>query len=276
MAQMMPASLVLVGAGKMGGSMLDGWIKAGLDPDNVTVLDPQPSRDIMTFARANNVKLNPSLKDVEPPQVLVLAIKPQVLESAAPLLSKLIGPGTVLLSILAGKTIKNMKEQIKGVRGIVRAMPNLPVSVGRGLTAAIASPDVFPYQHNLINSLLTTVGTVEWLTDETLIDAVTAVSGSGPAYVFYLTECMSRAGQAAGLPVELAERLAHATVTGSAELMYQSDLPPAKLRQNVTSPGGTTAAALEVLGGGGERPGLDTLMRDTIMAAARRAGELSG
>lgn len=275
MAHIMPASLVLVGAGKMGGAMLDGWIKAGLNPENVTVLDPNPSREIMTFVRAHNIKLNPQLKEVDAPQVLVLAIKPQALESAAPILSKLIGPGTVVLSILAGKTIANMKAQIKGVRGIVRAMPNLPVSVARGVTAAISSPEVFPYQRSLINALLTTVGTVEWLSDESLIDAVTAVSGSGPAYLFYLTECMSRAGQAAGLPVELAERLAHATVTGAAELMFQSDLPPAKLRQNVTSPGGTTAAALEVLGGSDNRPGLDALMRDAVLAAAKRAGELS-
>lgn len=277
MAVLMPASLVLVGAGKMGGAMLDGWIKAGLKPETVTILDPNPSREILTFARVNEIKLNPPMKEIDAPQVLALAIKPQSLEAAGPVLTKLIGPGTVVFSILAGKTIADLKKQVPNARCVIRAMPNLPVSVGRGVTAAVASPEVFPYQRSIANTLMAAVGTAEWLPEEGLMDAVTAVSGSGPAYLFYLTECLSRAGAAAGLPVELAERLALHTVTGSADLMSQSGLPPAKLRQNVTSPGGTTAAALDVLGGNTLlEGGLDTLMRAAVEAARNRAEELAG
>lgn len=277
MAVLMPASLVLVGAGKMGGAMLDGWIKAGLKPETVTILDPNPSREILTFARVNEIKLNPPMKEIDAPQVLALAIKPQSLEAAGPVLTKLIGPGTVVFSILAGKTIADLKKQVPNARCVIRAMPNLPVSVGRGVTAAVASPEVFPYQRSIANTLMAAVGTAEWLPEEGLMDAVTAVSGSGPAYLFYLTECLSRAGAAAGLPVELAERLALHTVTGSADLMSQSGLPPAKLRQNVTSPGGTTAAALDVLGGNTLlQGGLDTLMRAAVEAARNRAEELAG
>lgn len=277
MAVLMPASLVLVGAGKMGGAMLDGWIKAGLKPETVTILDPNPSREILTFARVNEIKLNPPMKEIDAPQVLALAIKPQSLEAAGPVLNKLIGPGTVVFSILAGKTIADLKKQVPNARCVIRAMPNLPVSVGRGVTAAVASPEVFPYQRSIANTLMAAVGTAEWLPEEGLMDAVTAVSGSGPAYLFYLTECLSRAGAAAGLPVELAERLALHTVTGSAELMGLSGLPPAKLRQNVTSPGGTTAAALDVLGGNAIlQGGLDTLMRAAVEAARKRAEELAG
>lgn len=274
MADAMPASLVLVGAGKMGSAMLEGWIAAGLDGEAVTIVDPNPSRDTLSYARAHKISLNPALRDIEPPQVLVLAIKPQALDTVAPALTRMLGQGTVVLSILAGKTIAELKAKLKGAHGVIRAMPNLPVSVARGVTVAVASPEVFPYHRAIVHNMLNALGTAEWLEDESLIDAVTAVSGSGPAYLFYLTECLSRAAQAAGMPIDLAERLAKVTVAGAAELMYRSDLPPSKLRQNVTSPGGTTAAALEVLGGATGLTGMDRLMRDAVAAAKRRAQEL--
>jgi pyrroline-5-carboxylate reductase len=153
-------------------------------------------------------------------------------------------------------------------------MPNLPASIGRGATGAAASPEVSEGQRLMADALLSSNGIVEWLGSEDLIDAVTALSGSGPAYVFHLVECLAEAGTAAGLPPDLAQRLARATVTGAGELLFQSDLPPATLRQNVTSPGGTTAAALEVLMR--EEQGLKALMQEAVAAAKRRAGELSG
>lgn len=258
----------------MGSAMLEGWIAHDLAGETVTIVDPNPSRDTLTFARAHKIKLNPPLREIEPPQVLVLAIKPQALDTVAPALTRMLGPGTVVLSILAGKTIAELKAKLTGAHGIVRAMPNLPVSVARGVTVAIHSPDVFPYHRAIVNHMLHVLGSAEWIDDERLIDAVTAVSGSGPAYLFFLTECLSRAAQGAGLPIDLAERLAKVTVAGAAELMYRSDLPPSKLRHNVTSPGGTTAAALEVLGGATGLTSMDELMREAVAAAKRRAQEL--
>ena len=276
MADAMPASLVLVGAGKMGSAMLEGWIAAGLDGESVTIVDPNPSRDTLSYARAHKISLNPALRDIEPPQVLVLAIKPQALDTVAPALTRMLGKGTVVLSILAGKTIAELKAKLKGSFGVIRAMPNLPVSVARGVTIAVPSAEVFPYHRAIVHHMLTVLGSAEWLEEESLIDAVTAVSGSGPAYLFFLTECLTRAAQGAGLPIDLAERLAKVTVAGAAEMMYRSDLPPSKLRQNVTSPGGTTAAALDVLGGATGLTGMDLLMREAVAAAKRRAQELGG
>jgi len=269
----LPSSLVLVGAGKMGGAMLEGWLAAGLQPAGVVVLEPQPSPALEALCAAREIRLNPPIAGVDPPEALVLAIKPQSLEAAAPGIAPLVGPATVLISILAGKTVADLKAQIPGARAVIRAMPNLPASVGRGATGAAASPEATDAQKGMADALLSGVGIVEWLASEDLIDAVTALSGSGPAYVFHLVECLAAAGTAAGLPPETAERLARATVSGAGELLAQSDLSPATLRENVTSPGGTTAAALEVLMCPG---GLAALMREAVAAAKRRAEELSG
>jgi pyrroline-5-carboxylate reductase len=209
-----------------------------------------------------------------PPEVLVLAIKPQTLESAAADLTPLVGPGTLIVSIMAGKTIADVTGRIPSARAVVRAMPNTPAAVGRGITGAYASPAVDEAQKAAAHALLSSVGQVEWVADEGLIDAVTALSGSGPAYVFLLVECMAAAGAAAGLPAETAMRLARATVEGSGELLHREAQTAAdQLRRNVTSPGGTTAAALEVLMGPN---GLAPLMDRAIAAAKRRAQELSG
>ncbi|HZW47497.1 MAG TPA: pyrroline-5-carboxylate reductase [Microvirga sp.] len=268
----MPSSLVLVGAGKMGGSMLEGWLKVGMKPSGVTVIDPRPSEEMTHFCAEKGIALNPV--DPAAPEALVLAIKPQMLDDAAPALNGYLGPQTLIISILAGKTIGDLKSRLPASSAIVRAMPNLPASIGRGATGAAANAEVSEKQRLMADALLSSNGIVEWLPSEDLIDAVTAVSGSGPAYVFHLVECLAEAGAAAGLPAELAERLARATVTGAGELLFQSDLPPATLRQNVTSPGGTTAAALEVLMR--DPDGLKALMREAVAAAKRRAQELAG
>ncbi|RDI59213.1 pyrroline-5-carboxylate reductase [Microvirga subterranea] len=256
----------------MGGSMLEGWLAVGMKPEGVTVIDPRPSDQMVRFCAERGIALNPAHPSA--PDVLVLAIKPQMLDQAAPSLNGLVGPQTLIVSILAGKTMGDLRSRLPGATAIVRAMPNLPASIGRGATGAAASPEVTDAQRRMADALLRSNGIVEWLDSEDLIDAVTALSGSGPAYVFHLVECLAEAGAAAGLPPELAERLARATVTGAGELLFQSDLPPATLRQNVTSPGGTTAAALEVLMA--EERGLKALMREAVAAAKRRAGELSG
>jgi pyrroline-5-carboxylate reductase len=271
-AQHLPSSLILVGAGKMGGSMLEGWLKVGMNPAGVTVIDPHPSDEMTRSCAQRGIALNPA-KPLAP-DVLVLAVKPQMLDEAAAPLDALLGPGTLIISILAGKTIGNLRSRLPSAAAIVRAMPNLPASIGRGATGAAASPEVGEEQRLMADALLSSNGIVEWLDSEDLIDAVTALSGSGPAYVFHLVECLAEAGAAAGLPPDLAQRLARATVAGAGELLFQSDLPPATLRQNVTSPGGTTAAALEVLMS--EEQGLKALMREAVAAAKRRAGELSG
>jgi pyrroline-5-carboxylate reductase len=271
-ASHLPSSLILVGAGKMGGSMLEGWLKVGMKPEGVTVLDPRPSEEMTRFCRENGIALNPASPAA--PDVLVLAIKPQMLDEAAPALNGTLGPQTLIISILAGKTIGDLRSRLPASGAIVRAMPNLPASIGRGATGAAVNEKVSETQRLMADALLSSNGIVEWLPSEDLIDAVTAVSGSGPAYVFHLVECLADAGTAAGLPPELAQRLARATITGAGELLFQSDLPPATLRQNVTSPGGTTAAALDVLMR--EPNGLKALMREAVAAAKRRAEELAG
>lgn len=267
----MPASLVLAGAGKMGGAMLAGWLDAGLDPRRTTIVDPVPARPIVDLCTERGIALNPT--DPEPGAVLVLGIKPQGLDTAAPGLDRLIGRDTLLVSILAGKTVADLRGRLPRARAIVRAMPNLPASIGRGATGACASPEVTPAQRAAAEALLAANGAVAWLADEAQIDAVTAVSGSGPAYVFLLAETLAEAGIAAGLEPEVARSLARATVAGAGALLDASPAEAAELRRNVTSPGGTTAAALEVL----MRPdGLGALMREAVAAARRRAGELSG
>jgi pyrroline-5-carboxylate reductase len=269
----LPSSLVLVGAGKMGGAMLEGWLSVGLAPGALTVVDPQPSAAIAALCKARGVPLNPEWADRPAPAVAVLAIKPQMLEAASPQIAEVVGPGTLVVSILAGKTIDDLRARIPRARAIVRAMPNLPASIGRGATGAFANAETSTEQRATAQALLASVGTVEWVDDEGLIDAVTALSGSGPAYVFHMVECLARAGSAAGLPRDLAERLARATVAGAGALLADSPLPAATLRENVTSPGGTTAAALEVLMAA---DGLDPLMRTAVAAAKRRAQELAG
>lgn len=268
------ACLVMVGAGKMGGAMLEGWLALGLDGHKITVLDPRPSDALLSLASIHGIAVNPSAPAGEPADVLVLAVKPQMLDAALATISTRTGPGTLLLSVIAGKTVRDLATRLPEAGTIVRAMPNTPAAVGRGITGVVAGTPLSPRQREIVDALLRAVGQVEWLADEALIDAVTAVSGSGPAYVFYMTECLAKAAEAAGLDPDLAARLARATVEGAAELMYRSaSLTPAVLRQNVTSPAGTTAAGLAVLSGS---PGLPSLMERAVAAAKQRAHELAG
>ncbi len=271
-ATILPQSLVLIGAGKMGGAMLRGWLDLGVPAKCVTIIEPYPSDELAALCAATGASLNPA-KPPQAPDALVLAIKPQTLDAAAPQIAPLVGQNTLIVSIMAGKTIADIGARLPA-NAIVRAMPNTPAAVGRGISGACASTGVSPNQRAMAHALLGAIGQVEWLDDEALIDAVTALSGSGPAYVFLLAECMALAGEKAGLPRETAQRLARATVEGSGELMFREpQTAPAQLRVNVTSPGGTTAAALEVLMGA---EGLAPLMERAIAAAKRRAGELSG
>jgi pyrroline-5-carboxylate reductase len=262
-------TIVLAGAGKMGGAMLSGWLAQGLDPKRAAVLEPHLSDDIRALS-AKGVRLNPSAKDAGPLAAFVIALKPQAFREAAPALKPYAGPSTLVVSIMAGTTIASIAEACGG--SIVRAMPNTPAAIGRGITVAVAAKKVGNAQRAVADHLLRATGSVEWVEDEGLMDAVTAVSGSGPAYVFLLAEELARAGVAAGLPAELATKLARETVAGSGELLYRSELSAATLRQNVTSPGGTTAAALEVLMG---PDGLQSLMTRAVAAATKRSKQLA-
>jgi pyrroline-5-carboxylate reductase len=263
-------TLVLVGAGKMGGAMLEGWHRLGLKFDNIAVIEPQPTPEIITLGQ-RGLRINPAL-DTLKAAAIVIAVKPQVAPQALPPLAPLIGKDTVAISIMAGRPLSFLEKALPGA-ALVRAMPNTPAAIGRGITVAVPNAKVSGAQRDLADRVLAAAGAVEWVTDERLMDAVTAVSGSGPAYVFLLAESLARAGAAAGLPADLAARLARATVAGSGELLHRSPLDAATLRQNVTSPGGTTAAALEVLTGAN---GLDPVMEKAVAAATRRSRELAG
>lgn len=269
----LPASLILVGAGKMGGALLEGWIRLGIPGERLTVIDPNASPVLVSMCEQHGIALNPSLSRLGAADVVVLGIKPQMLDSAAATVSQIVDGRTLLISILAGKTISDLRVRLPVVTCVVRCMPNLPASVQRGVTGAAPSPEVTQAQRATANALLSGVGTVEWLASEDLIDAVTAVSGSGPAYVFHLVECLAAAAVKLGLPADMAERLARGTVEGAGELLHRSHMPAAALRENVTSPAGTTAAALEVLMG---RDGMAPLIADAVVAAHKRAGELAG
>jgi pyrroline-5-carboxylate reductase len=264
-------TLVLVGAGKMGSAMLDGWLGRGLDPKKITAIEPQPVKAVKALAR-RGVKLNPKNK-IGVASAIVIAVKPQSAPEALPPLARYIDKATLVLSIMAGRTIGFLEKSLPAGTAIVRAMPNTPAAIGRGISVAVANAKISKRQRKQASDLLAAIGKVEWVLDEALMDAVTALSGSGPAYIFLLAECMARAGVAAGLPPDLATRLARETVAGSAELLHRSDIDAATLRQNVTSPGGTTAAALEVLMGPG---GFDQLLTQAIDAATRRSRDLAG
>ncbi|WP_249159222.1 pyrroline-5-carboxylate reductase [Bradyrhizobium jicamae] len=253
----------------MGGAMLTGWLAQGLAPDRVIVIDPYASAEISALA-AKGVRINPSPADIGTVDTLVVAVKPQSFREAGAALKAFVGSATLVVSIMAGTTIAALEDVCGGM--VVRAMPNTPAAIGRGITVAVPAKSVTSAQRATTDALLRATGLVEWVDDESLMDAVTAVSGSGPAYVFLLAEELARAGVAAGLPEQLATTLARATVAGSGELLHRSDLPSATLRQNVTSPGGTTAAALEVLMA---TEGLQPLMTKAIAAATKRSKELA-
>jgi pyrroline-5-carboxylate reductase len=262
-------TIVLAGAGKMGGAMLSGWLTQGLDTRRVAAIEPHPSDEIKALA-ARGVRLNPVPKDIGTVAALVIAVKPQTFGEAGPQLRPFAASSTLVVSIMAGVPIAALTKACGG--SVVRAMPNTPAAIGRGITVAVAAGNVSAAQRAVADALLRAIGAVEWTGDEALMDAVTAVSGSGPAYVFLLAEELAHAGVEAGLPPELAAKLARETVAGSGELLHRSDLDAATLRKNVSSPGGTTVAALEVLMGEG---GMRSLLTRAVAAATQRSRELA-
>lgn len=272
--QALSGTVALLGAGKMGGALLEGWMKLGLPATSAVVLDPNIPADRAAALAAEGVKVNPAPGTLAPPRVLLLAVKPQVAPDVLPEVAKIVGAGTLVVSVMAGRTLAFMEAAFPKGTAIVRSIPNTPAAIGRGVSVAVANAAAGPEDRALASALLGAVGIVEWIADEDLMDAATAVSGSGPAYAFLLAEVMAAAGTAAGLPAELSARIARGTVAGAGALMDQSDLPAATLRENVTSPGGTTAAALAVLMN--EAHGFGPLMRDAIAAATRRGKELAG
>jgi pyrroline-5-carboxylate reductase len=266
-------TVVLAGAGKMGAAMLAGWLERGLAPSSVLVQEPHLSGAARDLVAHHGIEAAAVLgPQAAPPAVIVVAVKPQMMDEVFPGLASMAGPETVVVSIAAGRTIASFEQHLPVGTAVVRAMPNTPAAIGRGITGAVANSHTTPSQRDHCEVLLGAVGDVVWLDDEGLIDAVTAVSGSGPAYVFLLAEALADAGVAAGLDAETAGRLASATVSGAGELLRQSKSDPATLRQNVTSPGGTTAAALAVLMRDGD--GLKELMREAVLAAQKRGREL--
>ena len=263
--------LVLVGCGKMGGAMLRGWLAAGIASRYAVV---EPAGPPGALARTTGVEwysIAEALPAEPAPDAVIFAVKPQIADEVVPDYRRWAASGTLFVSIIAGKTLSGLARHL-GRGAIVRTMPNTPAAIGRGITVGCANPLVTSEQRRLCDRLLAAIGESAWVEDEALIDAVTAVSGSGPAYVFLLIEALARAGQCEGLPADLAMRLARDTVAGSGELARTSEESPAQLRENVTSPGGTTRAALDVLLAA---DGLGSLIGRAVSAAAARSRELA-
>ncbi len=265
--------VLLVGCGKMGSALLAGWLDRGLDPAGVVAVEPgEAARAAFAPRGVGVVASSDSVPPGFRPDVVVLAVKPQLMADAVPPYARF--GDAVFLSIAAGRTLGFFAGLLGAGAAIVRAMPNTPAAVRRGITVCVANAAVDPARRAACRMLLEAVGEVAWIDDEGLMDAVTAVSGSGPAYVFLLAEALAAAGAAAGLPADLADRLARATVSGSGELLRQSPDSAAQLRVNVTSPGGTTAAALAVLMA--DSNGLPARLTEAVAAATRRGRELAG
>ncbi len=264
--------IVLVGFGNMGQALVRGWLAKGRDPSSIRIVDPMPA------ARAVATQLGVAANDelaaaAYAPEVVVLAVKPHQLAEVLPQCAALVRAGAVFLSVVAGKTLREIGEGLGSDARVVRAMPNTPAAIGRGITALVANTSVSRGQRGLCGELLAAVGAIEWLDDERHMDAVTAISGSGPAYVFLLIECLELAAVELGLDAALAKRLALATVAGASTYAADSREAAAELRRRVTSPNGTTQAALDVLMA---EPGMKDLLARATQAAARRSRELAG
>lgn len=267
--------VLLVGCGKMGGALLRGWLSNGLPPERVRVVEPNPGQQTAEFAR-RGVAFKRRVAEIDAawaPIVVVLAVKPQAMDQALPPLTDYARTSALFLSVAAGTPTTIFAKHLGGRAAVVRAMPNTPAAIGRGMTVLYANKNVSISQRNGAQGLMAAVGAVAWVGDEKLMDAVTAVSGSGPAYVFLLVEALAEAGVTAGLAPDVAAQLARETVSGAGALLEGSTDDAASLRQNVTSPGGTTAAALEVLMAA---DGLAALMTRAVAAAAKRSRDLAG
>lgn len=265
------APILLIGAGRMGGALLKGWLARNIGP--VVVVEPNPGPALRALAKAGQIKVISAAEEA-PSRVraCVIAIKPQVLRHAAAHLAPIAKTGTLMLSIAAGTSIATLRRHFGRGARIVRAMPNTPGAIGQGISSLFAPAAIAPRERKLAEALLAPLGQTLWVNKEALIDATTAVSGSGPAYVFYLVEALAEAGRTIGLTETVAEQLARATIMGAGALLASDPRPPAALRRDVTSPGGTTEAALSVLMG---EDGLAALMQRAVEAANRRAKELS-
>ena len=268
---MSAGTVVLVGCGQMGSAMLRGWLKRGAAARFV-VVEPAGAPEVLAPSpRVDAHRAASDLSDGLVPDAVVFAVKPQIINDIVPAYRRFVRPQTVFMSIAAGTTIGNLVQHL-GDAAIVRVMPNTPAAIGRAISVACANDHVTAAQRELCGALLAAIGESTWIDDEGLLDAVTAVSGSGPAYVFLLIETLAEAGVKAGLPSELALHLARATVAGAGELARVSHESPARLRENVTSPGGTTRAALDVLMA---ETGLAALMDRAVAAATARSRELA-
>lgn len=265
--------LLLVGAGKMGGAMLDRWLERGLEAARLTILDPylDAERGAALSAAGVDIIAAASALAARDYAFVVLAVKPQSMAEALAEIAARVPADAVVVSIAAGVRLATLEAAFAAGQPVVRAMPNTPAQIGMGMTVGVANAAVSDMQRAEVDALLAAVGQVAWIDDEGLIDAVTAVSGSGPAYVFLLAECLAEAACEVGLPPALAEVLARQTVVGAGALLGTSDLAAAELRRNVTSPGGTTAAALEALMA---EDGLKPLLIRAVERAKQRSIEL--
>jgi pyrroline-5-carboxylate reductase len=265
-------TIVLVGAGRMGTALLRGWLARKLGP--ILVVEPKPSPELKQLAKSKRINLHDSIEDVEAAKVgiCVVAIKPQVLRSEAGRLKAFAESGALILSIAAGTSTGSFARACGARARVIRAMPNLPGSIGKGISALYATTKATPADRASAEALLAALGETVWVKKEEMIDTVTAVSGSGPAYVFLLVEVLAAAAEREGLSRPLALKLARATITGAGALLDFTGDPADKLRRDVTSPGGTTEAALAVLM---EQDALSVLMARAVDAAVKRARELS-
>ncbi len=257
--------LLLLGAGNMGRAMLSGWLAGGLDSAACQIVD--------IAAQIDGITCHTEIPADISPRAIILSVKPQIIDNLLDQIHPLLHPDTVVISIIAGKTIAHFQNALGGHANIIRAMPNLPATIGQGVTALCAAPNVLPDERDFAAQLMSAIGKIVWVENESQINAVTALSGSGPAYVFHLLECMISSGIQLGLAPETARILAIETVAGAGALARQSECDISTLRQQVTSPGGTTQAGLNVLMGS---EGLASLIRHTLEAAAKRAKELGG
>ena len=274
MTKTMTRPLLLVGCGKMGNALLRGWLDRGVAASDVTVIET--SEQAASAARDCGVATLAALDKLQNnfvPRVVVFAVKPQVMLEVVPPYRSLAGPKAMFLSIAAGKALTFFETHLSLAASVIRAMPNTPAAIGRGMTVLCANAQASFSDRDLAENLMAAAGAVAWIEDEALMDGVTAVSGSGPAYIFHMIECLAAAGVAAGLPADLSAQLARATVEGSAALSHQDGSAPETLRQNVTSPGGTTAAALAVLMD--DVDGLQSVMTRAVATAANRSRELA-
>lgn len=273
---MIEGAILLVGCGKMGGALLDGWFKRGLNPVDIIIVEPAGRAAIAACAKHPALTVLARAADVPSdfrPDVVIFAIKPFATDDVVGDYARFARERPLFLSVVAGKTIDYFKRKLGPKAAVVRAMPNTPAAVGKGISVLAAAPEVDAVQRRICDVLMGAVGRVTWAENESVMDAVTAVSGSGPAYVFLLAETLAAAGERAGLPAPLAAEIARATVAGAGAMLDQMPDSAARLRENVTTPNGTTAAALQILM---SDRGLGPLMTDAVVAATARSKELAG